>query len=134
MILRAQYLLLLSMLLFLCSCFDDDSFNATNFSFDELIDRVEIEKEELLANGEDQSMVRVFFANDQNIENVEFSARLENGLFNENQMSSLTSTVVVEELDSIRRFIEFNVVSPLEPTETTLIMNLNNFISRREME
>lgn len=111
-------------------CYDDSIYNSTNFEFDDLIEKIEVDKTTLLANNKDKVNVKVFFHSDSTTSNINFSAKINNGTFLETGNDSIFFDEIELQLinNSSSKIIEFNIISSNKPGEVELKLNLNNYI------
>lgn len=122
--------LIIAISIILNACYDDSLYNESQFTFDELVDKIELEKVKLFANGKDESLVNIIFGLDSNTENARFFATLSNGVFKSNRRDtiSLKPKLNVNSFGNTEKTISFKIVSSQTPGNTSLTLSLNDYI------
>ena len=114
----------------LVGCYEEALYENQQFIFDDLVQKVVIEKTDILANGEDKSLVSIFFDTEENTNLIDFKAFLSKGTFLENGKDSLSiqPTFQTNNKGEVQKVINFSIVAPIDTGKSKLILSLNSFL------
>lgn len=126
---RVRYLLTITLAL-VTSCYEESDFAKANFTFDELVKTVEIEKTNLLADGMDESLVKILFPPNTTNDTINFIATLSRGNFKNNQNDTINIEPKLEtnESGNLEKSIGITIIAPKEVGTSELRLELNGFV------